>query len=163
MRKAERDAAATAALVIRKQYSSVWPVILEPSIDYLIAARRSFDGDLDRMLVLAVIELMSIANFRKLEAVGIVASYDDLKDRGYSNGLSRPLNVESIALFSGIPRETVRRKVLLLIERGWVHRDDKGMLTATATAARDLEGANQQLFAVIGAIYGAVGKVVGPD
>ena len=40
----------------------------------------------------------------------------------------RPCNALSIAEATGIPRETVRRKVLTLIERGMVYRADNGQL-----------------------------------
>jgi DNA-binding IclR family transcriptional regulator len=48
------------------------------------------------------------------------------------------INALSIAEYTGIPRETVRRKVNELIQKGWVTRDDNGDLVPTPKAAQDL-------------------------
>lgn len=37
-----------------------------------------------------------------------------------------------------IPRETVRRKLNVLVEKGWVSRDEIGYITATEKAKQDL-------------------------
>jgi hypothetical protein len=49
-----------------------------------------------------------------------------------------PINLQSIADYSGIPRETVRRKVRDLERSGWVERSDNGFLTVGHRAAQDL-------------------------
>lgn len=41
--------------------------------------------------------------------------------------------------FSGIPRETVRRKLAVLSEEGWVTRNSHGVLIATGKARQDLK------------------------
>jgi DNA-binding MarR family transcriptional regulator len=46
--------------------------------------------------------------------------------------------LQSIADYSGIPRETVRRKVEILVQRGWVVRDGRKYITATDKARDEL-------------------------
>jgi len=46
----------------------------------------------------------------------------------------RPCNAFSISASTGIPRETVRRKVGQMIRQGLIERDRKGGLTITASA-----------------------------
>ncbi len=49
-----------------------------------------------------------------------------------------PINLQSVADFSGIPRETVRRKLQDLMALGWVERDERGNFIATSKVAADL-------------------------
>lgn len=46
----------------------------------------------------------------------------------------KPCNAYSIAAATGLPRETVRRKVARLIELGWIRREDNGHLFVTDDA-----------------------------
>lgn len=48
----------------------------------------------------------------------------------------RPCNAYSIAAATGLPRETVRRKIARLVELGWIARRDNGHLFLTAQAIR---------------------------
>ena len=46
----------------------------------------------------------------------------------------KPCNAYSIAAATGLPRETVRRKIGRLIELGWICREDNGHLFITEIA-----------------------------
>lgn len=46
----------------------------------------------------------------------------------------RPCNAYSIAAATGLPRETVRRKIVRLVELGWIERRGNGHLFVTETA-----------------------------
>lgn len=46
----------------------------------------------------------------------------------------RPCNAYSIAAATGLPRETVRRKIVRLVELGWIARRDNGHLFLTPRA-----------------------------
>ncbi len=46
----------------------------------------------------------------------------------------KPCNAYSIAAATGLPRETVRRKIVRLTELGWIHRRENGHLFITAAA-----------------------------
>jgi DeoR/GlpR family transcriptional regulator of sugar metabolism len=43
-----------------------------------------------------------------------------------------------MAHYSGFPRETVRRKINILVQKGWVTRDEGGAITATQRAKEEL-------------------------
>lgn len=103
---------------------------------HLIECRRACDGDLDLFLVLTIIgertfsprfapDAMSHSAFLE----GTVESVEPLA-----------INLQSIADYSGIPRETVRRKVEHLIAKGWVRRDALRYVTATDQANEELRG-----------------------
>lgn len=46
----------------------------------------------------------------------------------------KPCNAYSIAAATGLPRETVRRKIVRLVELGWISRHDNGHLFVTRAA-----------------------------
>lgn len=49
-------------------------------------------------------------------------------------GALRPCNAYSIAAATGLPRETVRRKIVRLVALGWISREDNGHLYLTPRA-----------------------------
>ena len=53
---------------------------------------------------------------------------------GPQDCLLRPCNAYSIAAATGLPRETVRRKISRLIELGWISRRENGHLFVTHEA-----------------------------
>ena len=55
-----------------------------------------------------------------------------------------PINLQSIAEYSRIPRETVRRKLRDLERLGWIIRGDNGYLITTVQATRDLTPATEE-------------------
>lgn len=48
----------------------------------------------------------------------------------------KPCNAYSIAAATGLPRETVRRKIVRLIELGWINKRHNGHLYVTSAALR---------------------------
>lgn len=90
---------------------------------------HAFDGDM-----VAAIVLGEIAH-RNVEAW--LAEHhnpeDLLHDPDRRTTLMRPCNALSIAEACGLPRETVRRKVVLLVEREYIYRSDEGHLFLTRT------------------------------
>lgn len=142
--------------LIRERYVDIWPKILDPWTQYLIAARSAFDGDMDKMVILAVIGLMSLQDKGSPLRGPTILSYDDLMRHDSTALDPRPINIESIALFTGIPRESVRRKVRELIARKWVARYAQGYLVVLPAAAVDLEALSSQLFRLIGQISSAI-------
>jgi hypothetical protein len=122
---------------LRASFGRIWPAHTEAFCELLVTLRRHFGGDLDRMLVLAVIGSRTLARGR----------IDDMCYERFMDGErdedAAPINLQSIADYSGIPRETVRRKLHDLERLGWITRRDKGYLVTNAKAARDLEPATQ--------------------
>ena len=118
-------------------FGRIWPVHNDAFCELLVTLRRHFGGDLDRMLVLAVIGSRTLARGR-IDGM----CYDRFMDVERA-GEPASTNLQSIADYSGIPRETVRRKLRDLEQSGWISRSDKGHFVATAKAAEDLEPATQ--------------------
>lgn len=147
-----------ASALIRERYVEIWPKILEPWTQYLIAARSAFDGDMDKMVILAVIGLMSLQDAGLLLRDPPSKSYDDLAQRDTRPANARPINIESIALYTGIPRESVRRKVHELVTRKWIARDSRGYLVVLPAASIDLEPLSAHLFRLIGQISAAINE-----
>ena len=68
-----------------------------------------------------------------------------------------PINIQSIADVSGIPKETVRRKVALLVAKGWVARDPTGRLSTTRKAGRDLRIGTEASVAYLAGLRSVLG------
>lgn len=96
---------------------------------------QAFDGDM-----VAAIVLGEIAH-RNVEAW--LAEHHNpeqaLHDPAQRTAVMRPCNALSIAQACGLPRETVRRKVVLLEKRGYVYRTDDGYLFLTQTVGDGFE------------------------
>jgi hypothetical protein len=119
-------------------FGRIWPVHNDAFCELLVVLRRHFGGDLERMLVLAIIGSRTLARGR-IDGM----SYDQVMAGDRAEGERAPINLQSIADYSGIPRETVRRKLRDLERLGWIRRREKGYLIATAQAARDLAPATE--------------------
>jgi len=101
-----------------------------------VQCRQACDGDLDLFLVLAIIgeRTFSVRN------VPDAMSQEEFFTGTVSDVEPLAINLQSIADYSGIPRETVRRKIETLIEKGWVTRDSRKFVTATDKANEGLRG-----------------------
>jgi hypothetical protein len=120
--------------LIRERFGDIWPCHNAAFNDLLIRCRHAFDGDLDKMVILSMIGERTLTSER---AAGI--SYNRFLDGQRGPTSPRPINVQSISDCTGIPRETVRRKIAQLIEKGWVERDDTGLLFVLPKASQDLK------------------------
>ncbi len=111
----------THAEFIKSNFGTIWPVHLAACSRLLMQLRARLDGDLDLALVLAVIGSRTRPQLwnARLADGGRMTRGQDHDDR------QRPINMQSVAEYSGIPRETVRRKVAILQEKGWVARDGR--------------------------------------
>ncbi len=68
---------------------------------------------------------------------------------------TRLTNTQSIALASGIPRETVRRKLEAMRTGGWIVRDEAGNWTPTPRAATDLRESSRETIGFLRAVVAA--------
>jgi DNA-binding MarR family transcriptional regulator len=100
---------------------------------HLITCRRFFDGDLDLFLVLMII---GERTFSRRNAPDL--SFEQWQTASVRSVKQEAINLQSIADYSGIPRETVRRKVEILVQRGWVVRDGRKYISATDKARDEL-------------------------
>jgi len=131
-------------------FGRIWPTHNDAFCELLVQLRRQFDGDLDRMLVLGIIGSRTLARGR-VEGM----SYDEFMSSARPDNEPAPINLQSIADYSGIPRETVRRKVRDLEQQGWIIRRDNGYLIATAKAAQDLEPATEATLRYLATVVSA--------
>lgn len=104
----------TRALEIRdifaERYREYQYRFVEFFTEHLSDVSRSFGGDLQAMLVLAV-----VGQVRIRALTNITPDDPENDDRG-------AISASRLADVTGIPRETVRRKLALLEKRGWIER-----------------------------------------
>jgi CRP-like cAMP-binding protein len=103
---------------------------------HLIECRRACDGDLDLFLVLTIIGERTFSPRFAPDSM----SHTEFLEGTVESVEPVAINLQSIADYSGIPRETVRRKIEQLIARGWVRRDALRYVTATDQANEELRG-----------------------
>lgn len=109
----------TASKLLREHYVSVANELLTPLQVVMATARAEFDGDLDKFIVLMEVVLRT-ASDKRLSAI----TSQELMSGDSASYPTLGTNIRSIAQSSGIPRETVRRKVLDLLAEGWIERND---------------------------------------
>jgi hypothetical protein len=143
---------------IRQRFGDLWPCHNRAFNALLVECRKAVDGDLDKVLILSIIGERSFTSQR---AGGI--SYDQFLAGRRSGVAMRAINVQSISDYSGIPRETVRRKVEQLIARGWVARDAGGSLFVEPKAAEDLAPVTEGTFDYLEAIGTRILELFAPN
>lgn len=119
---------------IRRNFGRVWPAHVAEFTRYLIECRKHFRGDLDLLLLLAVIGDRTLVASKVRKSL----TYSEFMTGEYVDFQPDSINYQSIADFIGMPRESVRRKVNSLIEMGWVKRTEDGFLVATQKASNEL-------------------------
>jgi predicted transcriptional regulator len=124
-------------------------------IRLLIQLREAFDDDIDLMIVLAAIGERTRPESWQPEPI----TYRQITRRKGEEYLQMPINMQSVSDFTGIPRETVRRKIQFLEKKGWVKRDADGRLTISGTAAVELEKSTIHSIEYLAAISNAVLEV----
>jgi hypothetical protein len=105
-------------------------------VEHLARVHRAFDGDLLAALVLGTIGQHNMRLFYDEVVAKSTESIEELVARGAHVTYLRPCNAMSVSASTGIPRETVRRKIRLLAERGWVEQVGRDKLYITRAVAR---------------------------
>ncbi len=116
---------------VESNYVRVGPELIEPLLDFLMTARRTGSGDIDKIMIMIVVGLRTLAH----PAFKLRDPEDILRDEPLIPTLGT--NARSLASALPIARETVRRKVAELIEAGWLVRS-RGQLHYTTEAGRQL-------------------------
>ena len=119
--------------IAEEHFAILWPRHIEGMIALFSELRQAFDGDLDSTLILAVIGAALLPK----DELPISFSYSDLLKQRDIN-FRKPLNTLSISQVTGIPRETVRRKLATMEARRWVERDEFGHWKMGERGAEDL-------------------------
>lgn len=111
----------------------------------LILLRAQLGNDLDMVLILAVI---AERHYAAIQAAGIA---DPQRGASRDRDAAR-INALSVSLYTEIPRETVRRKIAMLVDKGWVACDARGNLSPTAQAASELAKGTAATLDYLGAV-----------
>lgn len=123
---------------ITRNFGHLFPAHVEALCELLIVLRQQFSGDLDLMLILAIISSRALPTRQSSNMTYSQFIRDDSKKRA-----DQPINIQSVAECSGIARETVRRKVHQLKDLGFIERDANGMLKITSKAMSKLAPATE--------------------
>jgi hypothetical protein len=97
------------------------------SIEYLLRTLRNlgplFDFDYERMIITLSVSMGNVQHL--MNPTEQLAPYEDLSTIIPAE-MQRPVTRLAITRATGLPRETVRRKVAALIEAGFLIKDDRG-------------------------------------
>lgn len=121
---------------LRRNFGKVHALHVAALTRHLVECRQVCDGDLDLFLVMTIIGERTFTARKAPENM----SHADFIEGSVSDLEPAAINLQSIADYSGIPRETVRRKIETLIEKGWVERNERKFVTATDKAKDNLAG-----------------------
>ena len=139
--------------LLRSNYVPVAKNLIGPLVDLLVVARPVVGGDLDKLLIVMVVAQRT-AEHPALNPSGLDAA---LAGR-LATFPSLHTNVRSIAESTGLPRETVRRKVAQLVAAGWIARDGAD-LSYKPQASRALTPVREALFELAGRLHAVVETV----
>jgi len=128
--------------------------ISEPLSRFLRLARDLSGGDLDKALVMVEIILRAHQHpgYRRVRP-------DQLEAGAEVAFPSLGANVRSLAEVTGIPRESVRRKVLELIAAGWVVRDGR-KLRYSLEGYHAIAPAREAMYRMYARAYQVVGAML---
>lgn len=133
---------------IEERLDVIHPAHVAGFATLLTELRGHFDGDLELLLILACIAA-------KVQGEDWPAS---LLHGEHQETRNIPTNALSIAHFTGIPRESVRRRIQKLEEKGWIARDGDGNWIPTTAAANDLRPATEATITYLKVVIGAASK-----
>jgi hypothetical protein len=105
-------------------------------VEHLVRVHQAFGGDVIAAIVLGTIGQYNARRFFDEVAARSDEPADELIARGEHIPYLRPCNAMSVSASTGIPRETVRRKIRWLVEQGWVQQVGRDKLFVTGEAAR---------------------------
>lgn len=140
----------------RAQYPTYQYHFVEFFTEHLADCSRAFGGDLQLMLVLALMGQMHLQ--------ALVAQKQNPDHRAPSVR-EQKITASRIADASGIPRETVRRKLAKLEEMGWVEQEGSGAWRVIidqqgSKVRRELAELDQRAMARIAAFYHKLQSIV---
>lgn len=87
-------------------------------IEHLSDVSRAFRGDLQQVLILGLVGQVWLNAVKRATGAG--------QDLAGLDPVETPISASRIADVSGIPRETVRRKLALLKAEGWIAQAEGG-------------------------------------
>lgn len=110
---------ASRAEEVKIRFESQYPTyqyhLVEFVTEHLADLSRTFRGDLQEMMVLAIIGQLTLRARKATLAE---------PDQANSKSIETAITASRLADVTGVPRQTVRRKLKSLEERGWIERGD---------------------------------------
>lgn len=131
---------------LREHHYEVTYVLGRFLTEHLIRVYAAFDGDLTAAIVLGVIGQHNYRRYYTESGRKLEGHFHELVARGDHLPHARPCNALSISDSTGIPRETVRRKIRMLIRKGWVKQVDRDKLIVTEVPAQHFVEFNMDTF-----------------
>jgi hypothetical protein len=131
---------------IMDRFDHIYPSHRVAFARLLVTLRRDFDGDLDAMLVLLT---LSLGVHRQDWGEALLGNLEPAERVHLTN-------TQSIALSTGIPRESVRRKLETMRERGWIERDASGNWKPRSPVAADLRASTNETISYIRTMAAAI-------
>ena len=110
---AEESEAEKLRVSFRDNYIDVQYHFVQFLTEHLVDCLHAFGGDFDQVIILAVLGQTHLAAFRSANADPDKAA------------MAVWINATRIADVTGLPRQTVRRKLLALAGRGWVRQNEQ--------------------------------------
>ncbi len=107
--------------------------------EHLIRVHRLFEGDLTAAIVLATVAQRNVQRYYDEVGRHAPQGFDSLVAADEHLPHLRPCNALSVSAATGIPRETVRRKVRWLVEKGWLSIGVRGQLCIVNGISRDFQ------------------------
>jgi hypothetical protein len=152
-RKSRSDALSEA---FREDYFKYQYRFVEFFAEHLSDVSRAFGGDLQQVMVLAILGQMRLRAKHEAAARGAPPAEETGRDG---------TTASRIADVTGIPRETVRRKLHVMRDKGWILRGEDGLWRIVAEPGsdetrvrRDLSEVDQRAMRRIAALVADLGS-----
>ena len=107
--------------------------------EHLIRVHRLFEGDLTAAIVLATVAQRNVQRYYDEVGRDAPQGFDSLVAADEHLPHLPPCNALSVSAATGVPRETVRRKVRWLAEKGWLSIGERGQLCVVRGMSRDFQ------------------------
>lgn len=104
--------------------------------EHLTRVYHLFEGDLTAAIVLATVAQHNLQRFYDEVARGADEGFDELVEGERHLAHMRHCNALSVSAATGVPRETVRRKVRMLEAKGWLKVGERGELLVAPRIGR---------------------------
>lgn len=122
---------------LRENHTEVSYLLGRFMTEHLVRVNQAFGGDLAAAVVLGVIAHYNLRRFYDEVAARSDESLHALVTKGAHKDFLRPCNAMSVSASTGIPRETVRRKIAWLVEKGWIQKIGRDKLLVTSKTRQD--------------------------
>jgi hypothetical protein len=128
-----REFAGLVRFLFQTRFAEAQGAWVEGFLALLVELRRVFRNDLDKVIILSAIGQQVLRDARLPRR-----DYEDWVQNPLEDGHGRVTNIDALARATGIPRESVRRKVNELIADRLVSRGDRNALSVAPGAAAQL-------------------------